>query len=216
MKTIIFFDTETTGIPLYNKPSNDPGQPYITELAAQLCVEETGEVLGAMNVLIRPHGWEIPDEIQTLTGITMDLARRAGVPMEFALELFLNLWRNADMRCAHGEPFDMRLVRIALKRDEVYATENIRGEDGLQIPFADYWKDAPRFCTIAASTKILNLPPTEKMVAAKRTGPKSPNLSEAYEFFTGMPLEGAHRAMVDVDACKAVYYGIKKHHAQAE
>lgn len=213
-ETILVFDTETTGLPLFNLPSEHPEQPYITELAAQLCDAKTGLVLGSMNVLIRPEGWTITPEITEITGITMDMAMGYGVPMAQALELFIALWRNADMRVAHGEPFDMRMVRIAMKRDEVFGSELVAGPDGTEIEFADYWKDAPRYCTIVNSTKILNLPPTEKMVAAKRKGPKSPNLGEAYKFFTGRDLEGAHRAMVDVEACKAVYFGILAHEAQ--
>lgn len=76
-------------------------------------------------------------------------------------------------------------------------------------------KAAPAFCTQGKSTKIINLPPTEKMLAAGRKHAKSPNLAEAYEFFTGKKLEGAHNAAVDLAACKAVYYGIKKHPAVA-
>lgn len=214
--TVLFYDTETTGLPLFNEPSDHPGQPYITELAAQLCVEATGEVLGSMNALIRPEGWEIPLEIQKLTGITMEMASAYGVPMAFALELFVQLWKNASAgRVAHGDPFDTRLIRIALKRDEIFAAEQHRAEDGLLIPFADHWKASPGYCTIVNSTKILNLPPTPKMVAAKRKGPKSPNLAEAYQFFTGRELVGAHRAMNDVEGCKAVYYGIKEHQRKA-
>jgi DNA polymerase-3 subunit epsilon len=65
------------------------------------------------------------------------------------------------------------------------------------------------------SARIVNLPPTPKMVAAKRMGPKSPNLAEAYEFFTGTKLEGAHNAWVDIMAAKTVYYALKSHNAAA-
>lgn len=204
MKTILVYDTETSGLPEWSLPSNDPSQPHIIELAAQLCIEDTGEVVGSMNVLIRPDGWTIPQELQELTGITMEMAMTFGVPIAFALELFMQLWRNVDMRVAHNESFDMRMLRIELMRDSVFSTET-EGDK----TFADHWKSAPSFCTQGKSVSILNLPPTPKMVAAKRKGPKSPNLGEAYQFFTGKPLEGAHRAMVDVDACKAVYYGIR-------
>lgn len=66
------------------------------------------------------------------------------------------------------------------------------------------------FCTQGKSTKIINLPPTAKMLAAGRKHAKSPNLAEAYEHFTGKALEGAHNAAVDLAATKAVYYGIKR------
>ena len=47
--------------------------------------------------------------------------------------------------------------------------------------------------------------PTERMRAAGRNHPKTPNLGEAYQHFTGNALDGAHDAMVDVNACIAIY-----------
>lgn len=214
MKTIIFFDSETTGLPLFKERSDHPDQPHATQIAAELCVEETGETLGAMNMLIRPEGWTIPEDLQELTGITMDKAERFGVPAKVALDAFLELWCNADMRSAHNEPFDARILRIAIMRCAYWSGEAMQTSAG-EIPFADYWKAAPAFCTQTNSTKILNLPPTEKMLAKHMKGPKSPNLAEAYYHFTGKVLEGAHNAQNDIMACKAVYYGIKEHNAQA-
>jgi DNA polymerase-3 subunit epsilon len=63
-------------------------------------------------------------------------------------------------------------------------------------------------CTQALSTPILKLPPTAKMIAAGRRHYKSANLGEAYRHFTGQELAGAHQAMVDVQACMAVYFAI--------
>lgn len=209
MKTILFYDNETNGLPLWNLPSEHPDQPHITQLAAELCVEETGETLGTMNMIVRPDGWTIPEELQVLTGITMERAHAEGIPAETVLTTFMDMWTGADLRCAHNESFDMRMIRIALMRHAIYSGETVG-----DVPFADYWKAAPAFCTQGNCVKILNLPPTAKMLAARRKGPKSPNLGEAYEFFTGTKLEGAHDAMVDVAACKAVYYGIKAHNNQ--
>jgi DNA polymerase-3 subunit epsilon len=81
--------------------------------------------------------------------------------------------------------------------------------------FHEDWKNGDVFCTQANSVKILNLPPTEKMIRAGFNKPKSPNLGEAYEFFAGKKLEGAHNAAVDLAACKVVYFGILDHRAKA-
>jgi DNA polymerase-3 subunit epsilon len=210
MKTILFNDTETSGLALWDKPSTHLDQPRVIQIAAELCVEETGETLAAMNMTIRPDGWVIPELVENLTGITMARAEAFGVPINTALDAFVELWMNSDLRCAHNQPFDMRMIRIELVRDAFYSTLAMQDGD-VEIPFADYWKKAPAFCTMASSTSIVNLPPTAKMLAARRTGPKSPNLAEAYKFFTGQELEGAHNAQVDLMALKAIYYGIKKH-----
>lgn len=214
MKTILIYDFETTGLPLFKEPSEHPGQPHFTQLAAELCVEETGQVLGSMNMLVKPEGWTIPEDLQALTGITMEKAERYGVPAKVALDAFLELWCNADLRVGHNESFDARIARIAIMRCAYWSGEAMQTGAG-EIPFADYWKAAPAFCTQTNSSKILNLPPTEKMVAKRMKGPKSPNLGEAYYHFTSKVLDGAHDAQVDIMACKAVYYGIKNHLAAA-
>lgn len=214
MKTIIFYDTETTGLPLFKEPSEHPGQPHIVQLAAELCEEETGKTLGAMNLIIRPEGWVMSPEALETHGISEEYAASVGVPARAAMDTFLELWTNADVRCAHNETFDARLLRIAIMRCAYWSMEAMQTSAG-EVAFADYWKQGESFCTQTNSTKILNLPPTEKMMAKRMTGPKSPNLGEAYYHFTGKVLDGAHDAQVDIMACKAVYYGIKKHHADA-
>jgi len=204
MDLILFYDTETNGLPQWGLPSEDPSQPYVTQLAAELCDEHNGNVIATMDVLIKPDGWTIPDELAALTGITTERAMAEGIDRRDAIGQFTDMWKRAAMRAGHNESFDARMLRIEYFRE-------IDHDD----PFHDTWKSAPAFCTQGKSTKIINLPPTAKMLAAGRKHAKSPNLAEAYEFFTGSKLEGAHNANVDVMACKAVYYGIKKHLAAA-
>lgn len=204
MKPILFYDTETTGLPIWNEPSESPGQPHITQLAAELCDVDSGRVLAFMDVLIQPDNWTIPPELEQLTGITNELAQRFGTPIFEAMRFFTRMWTDAEMRCGHNESFDARMVRI----------------EGMRIFGADHgfhedWKAAPAFCTQSNSTKIINLPPTPKMVAAGRKHAKSPNLGEAYKFFTGEELDGAHNAAADLAACKVVYHGIQAHRAKA-
>jgi DNA polymerase-3 subunit epsilon len=209
VKTAFIFDTETNGLPVWHKPSEDPCQPRITQLAAELCDDDTGETLAAINFIIKPDGWTIPEELQEMTGITHEKAERFGVPMDVALPIFLELWERCDLRVAHNEGFDMRMVRIEIMRHPEYLGLYRHNEEARPTPYSDVWKAGAVFCTQANSINILNLPPTPKMLAAGRTHAKSPNLSEAYRHFTGKDLEGAHNAANDIMACKAVYFGIK-------
>lgn len=196
---VLFYDTETTGLPDFKKPSDDPCQPRITQLCAELCDDKTGEVLAVLNTLIGPDEWTIPEELEKLTGITTEKCKVVGLAMDMVLPLFIDLWSKADVRVGHNESFDMRMVRIELFRHKAYGEQ-----------FADKWKAGKAYCTMGSSQAILNLPPSERMIASGRRGPKPPNLSEAYQHFTGHPLENAHNAAVDVMACKAVYFALKK------
>lgn len=196
MKTLLFYDTETTGLPDFKAPSDADHQPHITQLAA-LLTDEAGNKLASLDLLVRPDGWTIPPELQELTGITMERAEQGGVPELAALSAFEALWRRASLRIAHNESFDARILRIGFKR---FA--------GICDP--DEWKAGPAKCTQVLSTPILKLPPTEKMKAAGRNHHKSTNLGEAYQFFAGKPLSGAHNAMIDVMACKTVWFAIQE------
>lgn len=202
MKTILFYDTESNGLVDFKSPSNSPHQPYIVQLAAQLCVEETGVVLGAVDLLIRPDGWSITPELTEIHGITTEHADKYGIPSKVALDAFLELWINSDERCGHNESFDMRMLRIAIMRCAYWSGEDMQTSAG-QVPFADYWKAGPAYCTQGASTKLVNdaRPAGEKKKTAK--------LVEAYRHFFSKDFDGAHSAQGDMLATKAVYYAIK-------
>lgn len=201
MSHIVVFDTETTGLPLFNEPSEDPRQPHIVQLGAVVVDIDTWKVLSTLDVMCRPEGWTIPDEVSAIHGITTEMASDLGVPESLAVEMLLDMV-GQRLRVAHNESFDARLVRIACKRF-------------FEPAQADGWKEGRAECTATLSTPILKIPPTAKMIAARRTHHKTPNLGEAYRFFTGKPLEGAHSALVDVRACVAVYRAILEGQTEA-
>jgi DNA polymerase-3 subunit epsilon len=195
MRTALFYDSETSGLPLFNAPSEHPDQPHIVQLGAALVDLDSRKTLASIDLIIRPDGWTIPDDVAAIHGITTERAMDVGVSESMALGMLLELWERTEVRIGHNEAFDARIVRIAQHRfDEAHADE---------------WKAGKAACTQILSTPILKLPPTEKMRAAGRFHHKSANLREAYQHFTGKPLDGAHSAMVDVQACMTVYWAIQ-------
>jgi DNA polymerase III subunit epsilon len=192
MKYGLFYDTETTGLPLWGEPSESEGQPDIVQLAAKLVNLENFRVLCAMSTIVKPSGWVIPTDTIEVHGIDNHTANELGVYETNALEQFCGLYEKCDLLIAHNISFDDRIIRIAMKR---FAEEY----------WPDKFKEKPRFCTAKESTQILKLPPTARM----RGGFKKPKLSEAYSFFTNKNLMGAHDALVDVDGCIEVYKGIQ-------
>jgi DNA polymerase-3 subunit epsilon len=191
----LFYDFETTGLPLWSEPSEDPRQPHITQVGAQLVDLETRIVVSSLDLTVMPDGWSIPDEAAAMNGLTTERALAVGVPETLAITALLALWRRAKVRIAHNESFDARIGRIAIKR-------LLNDED-----LAEEWKSGEAYCTCTSSTGILMLPPTGRM----RGGYKKPNLAEAYGHFTGQQLTNAHSAGPDTEACKRVYFGIEDH-----
>ena len=199
----IFYDTETSGMPLWSEPSDDPRQPHIVELAAIVADLDTRKELLCMSVIVSPDGWTIPDDVAAIHGITTERAYALGIPEDLAVNAFLGLWSAASVRIGHNESFDARILRIAVKRHvDPYIDGTATG-----LP-SDAWKSGQAECTARMATPICNLPPTAKMIAAKRNNAKTPNLGEAYEHLTGRKLEGAHRALTDARACMEIYFGM--------
>ena len=196
MNLIMVYDTETSGLPDWSAPSSAEHQPHICQAAAILVDADTRAVISSFDLTAKPDGWEIPDEVAEIHGITTERALAVGVPEMHVVSALWAFMQIAQRRIGHNQSFDARIVRIALKRftdDEA----------------ADEWKAMPAECTQKMATPIVKMAPTAKMLAAGRHHPKTVKLSEAYEFFIGKPLEGAHTAMADTLACAAVYWAIK-------
>ena len=110
-----------------------------------------------------------------------------------AVRAFADLLGVADTLVAHNIQFDADVLDIAYLR--------LRGRP----------KSEPgtRFCTMEAAAPIVNLPPTERMIATGFNKPKAPKLEECIKHFFGETLDGAHDALVDVRACARVYFHLQ-------
>lgn len=191
---IFLYDTETTGLPDFKSPSDSEHQPHIVQFAALLIDPVTRVERASIDLIVRPDGWTIPDEVAEIHGITNEIAMACGVPELTVVNLFLALRSQTTLEVAHNISFDRRIMRIAMLRH------------GMTREDVEAIEAAAAFCTMKESTSIMHLPPSPKMVAAGFIKPKPPKLEEAYEFFFGETMEGAHNALADVRACARVYF----------
>src|ERR1700681_3291487 len=98
---ILFFDAETTGFFKDHLPVDDPSQPYLVQLAAQLC-EDSGRVLAGFSLIIDPSlsanvNVVIPEAASNVHGITNAIASRFGVRADDAISVFVRLYQAADL-----------------------------------------------------------------------------------------------------------------------
>lgn len=188
---ILAYDFETSGIPDWHEPSGSPQQPHIVQAGALLVDAQTRQTVSSLDVIVRPDGWEIPQEVVDIHGITTEHASRVGVPEKVALDMLLALWRACDLRVGHSQQFDARIARIAIKR---YHDDDL----------ADEWKAGAAECTGWLARPIMGI-----------AGRRMPKLSDAYEHFLDKPLEGAHTAMGDARAAMDLYWAIQDHNNPA-
>jgi DNA polymerase III epsilon subunit-like protein len=102
-----------------------------------------------------------------------------------ACSLFNQLCLQAEIVVAHNLAFDTSIMKTALHR----LGQKPHRLDGRQL-----------VCTKEASTDVLKLP--------GQYGYKWPTLAEAYRHYTGLEIDGAHDALVDTEACLAVFRGL--------
>lgn len=196
MTRVLFYDTETTGLPLWDQPSTDSRQPHILQIAAALVDLDTRKITQEINLLVAPDGWTIDPESEAIHGISHTFASTHGIPEANALSAFLDLWNIANVRVGHVESFDARMIRIAIKR---FGAGNV---------LADAWRDAAAECT-----SELCVPLNRALGRGHGRGPK---LVEAYRYYTGRELSGAHDAREDMLATIDVYFAVKDGNGRAE
>lgn len=187
---ILFFDTETTGLPDKRAAVGASHQPHIVQLAAIL-TDDDGTERASINIIVNP-GVPIPKGASDVHGISDEMAKAFGIAPKRAAIAFKGLLLRATKLVAHNITFDQFLV------------ETLCSRTGVEIEFPKQC-----FCTMEAATPVLNLPPTDRMKTAGFNKPKPPKLAEAYQHFFGRALEGAHDALVDVRACRDVFFALK-------
>ncbi|MBR1786794.1 MAG: 3'-5' exonuclease [Paludibacteraceae bacterium] len=187
---ILFFDTETTGVPLdYNAPiTNSYNWPRLVQLAWILS-DESGKEIKRKVAIIRPEGYTIPYEASTVHGITTDYALRNGQSLKVILDEFIKNVENVKLLVGHNIDFDQHIVgaelyRLGLSSDKIMHKTTI--------------------CTMKASINFCKLPPI-------RYGQyKWPKLQELYYKLFGHEFSNSHDALADITATKDCYYELKR------
>lgn len=180
---LLVFDTETSGLWRDDLDVQDPSQPHLVQLGAQL-FDLDYRRRGHMNVLIKPEGWEIEQEAASVHGISTATCHRYGVPLVAALSTFQGLVACASRIIAHHALFDRRVVAAAIFRAH-----------GTGV----WWQrcGTKMFCTMETATPVLKI--------QGEFGDKFPSLEEAVAMLAPGTPKPTHDADTDISATVAVY-----------
>ena len=186
--TIVFFDTETTGLPRdYNAPSSNlDNWPRLVQLA-WIVSDYQGNVLSNENHIIIPNGFEIPSRSAAIHGITTSIAKLKGENLIDVIDKFLNVLQNATAIAGHNISFDQHIVEAEI----------------LRCGRPNILKSIPAYCTMKLSANYCNILNSNKEV-------KWPTLQELFFKLYGKKFEGAHNAMDDVDATYKCFFTLAK------
>lgn len=170
---IIFFDTETTGLPIdWKAPVTDlENWPRLVEIA-WIITDESGKRIHEHHSIIKPNGFEIPRQASDVHGITTEIAIEEGVELSEVLNEFQELLSsNQEILVAHNMSFDEKIIHAEFLRNN------------LKFP------DCQKICTKDESTNFCKLP-----------GPygfKWPQLGELHRKLFGYDFNDAHSALID-------------------
>lgn len=201
---ILFFDTETTGLPKKNPATGEVEQPRITQLG--FILERGGVDMLTVDALIKPDNWPIYDGFDKegiaesgtgisrmsseITGITQEMCEADGIPIADAVEMFIIAAEHADLIVCHNTAFDIKVIIAEYARLRPDAPSH-------RIVLCR----KPYFCTMKTATPICCVPKKDG-----KTGNKWPKLIEAVKFFYNEDLEDAHSAIVDIKATRRVFH----------
>lgn len=196
---LLSWDTETAGLPQDNRPDDHPSQPRLVELGAIL-YDDNGQERASMDLIVFADGWTVPKQAADVHGITTEVAKQYGIPVNVVIPCFFNLLAIAKEDIAYNRRFDEKILRYALSRMGRSPT--------LPVP-------ERRTDLLEVVTPIVNLPPTSRMIAAGFNKPKPPKLIEAYRHFFGDDeaeafSAHAHGAIHDARASARIFFHLKK------
>jgi len=177
----LVFDTETSGLPNYKLPLNDPTQARIVQLAALLLDAEFNEV-SCMSTLIKPEHpfWIIHSMAQAAHGISVEQCLKNGIPISVALQMFDCFYVKSTRVVAHNIKFDRRMIEV--ERELSHPQFRIESNPAID------------FCTMLSTTDLCKLP-------GRIPGQyKWPKLIELYKFLFNEEFDKAHDALAD---CRA-------------
>lgn len=183
---ICVWDTETTGFPV--KDWKLEQQPYIIQFAAIISeYSDDGTVteLERHDILIKPR-ISIPFGASQVNGIyDKDVA---DVPyIEESIDVIMRVLNGADIVVGHNVSYDEGILGYELAR---------LGRPGDYTP-------TQSICTMRSSTDYCKLP-------GRGFAWKSPKLSELHRFLFDEYFDGAHDALIDVEATGRSFFELVK------
>lgn len=184
---ILFFDTETTGLPRnWKAPVSDLNNwPRLVQLAFILC-DHSGNTIQQGDYIVKPNNYIIPEEASAIHGITNEKANKEGLPISLVLQNFDNLVKHSDYLVAHNISFDEKIVGAELLRNNMINSLSERKKICTMEKTID-------FCAIEGPY-----------------GFKWPKLSELYYELFGTYFEESHNAAVDIKATSKCFWELRK------
>jgi DNA polymerase III epsilon subunit-like protein len=182
MSKYIVFDVETTGLPKNYRasPKVVDNWPYIVQFAWIVCIDGKTE---EQSFIIKPSGYEIPEDSIKIHQITNENALKNGIPIQTVLKKFKDDCNLVDFIVAHNASFDTSVILASCYRTKRNAS---------------FLTNKKTICTMKSTTNLCKLP--------GKYGYKYPKLKELFKFlFYKEPNVTLHNALEDTKVTLKCY-----------
>ena len=182
---ILFFDTETTGVPANYKASYTDVNNWPRLVQLGYIVYDNGIEIISEECIIKPEGFVIPEQASKIHGITQEMAEK-GISLSAALYNFNKELESAELLIGHNISFDLSIL----------------GCEYFRLTQANPLVGKSTYCTMLKSADLLKLP--------GRSWYKWPKLKELYQFLFNEPLAQTHTALDDIRQTAKCYFELQK------
>lgn len=190
---ILFFDTETTGLPKdYDEPyTNSDNWPRLVQLS-WIIEDSNKKELEERDFIIKPDGFKIPYAATKTHHITHDWAERNGKDLFTVLQEFYPYLIEADLLVGHNIEFDINILaaeffRLRKKHQEFnYCAKRL--------------DRMPNLCTMDTGKYYT------KIETNYSDDYKWPKLIELYRHLFGHDFKGAHNSLDDIRATRECFW----------
>ncbi|CAH0996353.1 hypothetical protein EMA8858_02485 [Emticicia aquatica] len=186
MRKILFFDTETTGLPqYYNAPITQVSNwPRLVQLAFIEYFED-GSLASKHNYIIKPEGFSIPRDATLIHRISNHQAQTEGQDLRQVLAVFEKAVNEAVLLVAHNFDFDKCIVGAEFVRKSFDPKIILTKRSFCTMKD----KNVVNFCRIQGKNSY-----------------KWPKLEELYLKLFNEPINDAHDASVDIEATAKCFW----------
>jgi DNA polymerase III epsilon subunit-like protein len=191
--SILFFDTETTGLPLkknYKQTKWYLDYPHIVQFSWIVYNFKSNKIITKHDYIIKmPENISIPQSSTNIHGITNLQSQKYGHNIKDILDKFILDMDLCDTIVAHNLEFDIKMIKAEMLRN-------------LGINYFDI-TNTKTYCTMMNSIDLCKI---RKVNSRGKIYNKYPKLSELHLFLYGYTPENLHNSFNDVLVCLRCYY----------
>ena len=200
---VLAFDTETTGLTIYDNDRNITSSPYIIQLSFVLFDTDKLEIIHCYDKIIKiDDDVAISSESIAIHGIKREKSKEVGINIVDALLCLFEYSKLATLIVGHNCSFDINMIKQESRRIKEC---NIYDDNSIwTLPRI---LSMPTYCTMKELKNICKIPYADSTgyPVGVTSRYKWPKLNELHKHFFGSIPKNLHNSLYDTFVCLRCY-----------